>query len=167
MKPGQATNFIFPYAMHEGMGGKHHFEVHISTNDRERPKLVFHIYANSLEPSAAEATAPRPAKGGYYDLPVKGLKTAMAQKNFTLVNVHIPFEGRIQGTDLEIPYNEIDKALNRLPKAKNAPIVLYCSSGRMSEIAAKRLAELGYTRVFNVVGGMVAWQEAGYPLETK
>lgn len=153
--------------MHAGMGGKHHFEVHISTNDPERSKLVFHIYANTLEPNAASADGPRPTHDGYYDLPVKGLMDAMPQKGFTLVNVHTPFEGRIKGTDLEIPYNEIDKALARLPKAKNSPIVLYCRSDRMSEIAARRLVELGYTRVFNVVGGMVAWEEAGYPLETK
>lgn len=50
VKPGQATNFIFPYAMHAGMGGKHRFEVHIRTNDRERPTLIFQIAANSIEP---------------------------------------------------------------------------------------------------------------------
>lgn len=50
LKPGQATNFIFPYAMHPGMGGKHHFEIHIGTNDPDQPELVFHLYANSVEP---------------------------------------------------------------------------------------------------------------------
>lgn len=49
VKPGQATGLTFPYAMHPGMGGKHHFVVKIRTNDPERPTLEFHIYANSIE----------------------------------------------------------------------------------------------------------------------
>lgn len=163
VKPGQSTQFTFPYAMHEGMGGKHHFEVHIATNDPERPTLVFHIYANSVEKGAAATPTRTPA--GYWDLSVETLKDAMAKKDFMLINVHIPFEERIAGTDLEIPYNEIEKALDRLPRSKSAPIVVYCRSGRMSEIAAAKLVELGYTRVFNLKGGMMAWVEAGLPLE--
>jgi len=34
----------------------------------------------------------------------------------------------------------------------------------MSVIAAKALVELGYTNVWNLDGGMIAWYEAGYPL---
>lgn len=49
LKPGQATNFTFPYAMHPGMGGKHHFVVNVKTNDPKQPRLQFHIYANSVE----------------------------------------------------------------------------------------------------------------------
>lgn len=51
IKPGGVSGFIFPYAMHPGMGGKHHFEVLIDTNDPSRPTLTFHVYANSLEQS--------------------------------------------------------------------------------------------------------------------
>lgn len=147
--------------MHEGMGGKHHFEVHIGTNDPEQPTLVFHIYANSIERTSTIV----PTIAGYYELSVEGLQAVMQQKSFTLINVHIPFEGRIKGTDLEIPYDAIDLALDKLPVEKGAPIVLYCQSGRMSEIAAQRLVELGYTRVFHVPGGMLAWEEAGFALE--
>ncbi|MFZ5815766.1 MAG: rhodanese-like domain-containing protein [Bacillota bacterium] len=169
VKPGQATNFIFPYAMHPGMGGKHHFEVHLRTNDPNQPTTVFHIYANSVEPGpggeGGAAESPSPAAGGYYEWSPSGLRAAMQRKDFTLVNVHIPFEGRIPGTDLEIPYDQIAGALDQLPPAKDAPIVLYCRSGRMSEIAARQLANLGYSRVIHLRGGMVAWEELGYPLQ--
>ena len=49
VKPGKSTSFVFPYAMHPGMGGKHHFEVVMKTNDPQNPTLVFHVYANSIE----------------------------------------------------------------------------------------------------------------------
>jgi rhodanese-related sulfurtransferase len=34
----------------------------------------------------------------------------------------------------------------------------------MSTIAAKKLAELGYTNIWNLEGGMVAWRKQGYLL---
>lgn len=49
VRPGGSTSFTFPFVMHPGMGGKHHFEVVIRTNDPQRPTLNFHVYANSVE----------------------------------------------------------------------------------------------------------------------
>jgi rhodanese-related sulfurtransferase len=105
------------------------------------------------------------AGGSYTNVSVAELQTMLANKDFTFVNVHIPFEGNIANTDLSIPYNEIDQNLGQLPADKSAKIVLYCRSGRMSSIAAETLVGLGYTNVWNLDGGMVAWEQAGMPLE--
>jgi len=120
-------------------------------------------------PAAAEAglqtrTVAVEGGGRYTDVTATVLSRMLAKKNFLLVNVHIPFEGELAGTDLAFPFNQVEANLARLPADKRARVVLYCRSGRMSDIAARALVKLGFTDVWNLDGGMIAWQEAGYPL---
>jgi rhodanese-related sulfurtransferase len=91
----------------------------------------------------------------------------LERKDFPLINVHVPFAGNIPRTDESIRYDEIASNLDRIPADKDAPIVLYCRTGPMSERAARDLVALGYTKVYNLVGGFTAWSEAGLPLETQ
>lgn len=99
--------------------------------------------------------------GYYMDIGVAELQSMLANKDFTFVNVHIPFEGNIAGTDLSIAYDQVDQSLDQLPADKDAQVVLYCRSGRMSTIAAQTLVGLGYSNIWNLAGGMVAWEQAG------
>jgi len=107
------------------------------------------------------------AGGSYKNISAEGMKTMLKDKDFVFVNVHIPFAGDIPNTDLSIPYNEISASnyLSQLPDDKNAKIVLYCRSGRMSQISSEELVSLGYTNVWNFENGMVEWEQAGYPLD--
>lgn len=93
----------------------------------------------------------------------QALATALKHKSFTLINVHVPFEGAIAGTDAFIPFDAI-KGSARLPRDHAAQIVLYCRSGRMSAIAHTTLHTLGYANVRELRGGFDAWQLAGLPL---
>ena len=105
--------------------------------------------------------------GSYTNVSATQLKAMLDKKDFAFINVHIPYEGEIADTDAFVPYNEIEKNLDKLPTDKNAKIVLYCRSGRMSAIAAETLVRLGYTNVSNIEGGMIAWETLGFPLEKK
>ncbi len=110
-----------------------------------------------------------PVEGGgsYTDVSAVGLATMLENKDFPLINVHIPYEGEIEGTDLSIPFDEIEANLDQLPADKDARLVVYCRSGSMSATAARTLVEFGYTDVWNLDGGMIGWKQAGYPLVDK
>jgi rhodanese-related sulfurtransferase len=101
----------------------------------------------------------------FTNLSVAQFQALMENKDFPLVNVHVPFEGNIPGTDLNIPFDEITANLDQLPADKDAMIVLYCKRDGMSLSAIEELAALGYSNLFNLDGGFMAWQEAGLPLE--
>ena len=106
-------------------------------------------------------------------LSVQEVKTAMdkapslREKGFVLVDVRTVEEhdrGAIPGTDLNIDYRQIAQRHRELGAGLNDHIVVYCQSGKRSNIAADTLSELGYTNVYNIRGSMNAWLQAGYPV---
>lgn len=99
---------------------------------------------------------------GYTDIESDDLAKMLENKNFTLIDVHIPEQEHIPETDQFIPYNTIAQNQDLLPKDKDATIVLYCRSGSMSAQASQTLLDLGYSNVFNLVGGTNAWKSMGY-----
>jgi rhodanese-related sulfurtransferase len=128
--------------------------------------LLLLLAACTQDPALLQPAAPAGSSGGagsYTNITVGHLVEMLEDKQFTLVNVHIPYEGEIPDTDLFIPFDEIEDHVGDLPN-KDVAIVLYCRSGPMSTTAADTLVSLGYTNVMEVDGGMNAWQAAGYDL---
>lgn len=132
----------------------------------------FLVACSSSNPPGESQTAPAdifslPKNAqGYIDISVDQLKPALANKDFSLVNVHIPYAGEIPQTDAFVPFDQIAANLSQLPADKDARIVLYCRSGSMSAEASQTLVDLGYTNVVDVNGGMNAWRAAGNELIT-
>lgn len=89
---------------------------------------------------------------------------AVAETDRLTINVHVPFEGDIAGTDLSIPFDRIADQADRLPADRSTALAIYCRSGPMSTTAAETLRDLGYTDVVELRGGMRAWQADGRPL---
>lgn len=105
--------------------------------------------------------------GSYRRISAIQLADMLRHKDFVLINTHIPYEGEIDATDIFLPYNQIGEQLGKIPADKQAKILLYCRSGGMSAIAAETLVKAGYTNIWDLQGGMAAWQRAGQPITTK
>ena len=101
----------------------------------------------------------------YKNITVDELNERMENEDFFLVDVHIPEQPRIKGTDLFVSYLDVKESADKFPADKNETIALYCRGGGMSIDASLDLIELGYTNVYNVAGGAEAWKAAGYPME--
>src|SRR5690606_18234188 len=100
----------------------------------------------------------------YQTMSIDAFAAALDQPDaYTVVNVHIPYDGEVPNTDLQIPYNDIDALTAALPD-RHTPIILYCRSGRMSQEASEVLLGLGYTNISDVPGGMNAWTASGREL---
>ena len=125
------------------------------------------LVACSAPSTPSAATRVSVAGGSYTNVAPAQLKQMLAAKDFVFINVHIPYAGEIEKTDAFIPYNEIQPNISKFPADKSAKIFLYCQSGRMSVIAAEELVKRGYTNVWNLDGGMVAWRNAGWQVIRK
>lgn len=54
-----------------------------------------------------------------------------------------------------------DKLLNM---NRHQPYIIYCQSGNRSGKALNMMRELGFKNAYDIQGGIVAWQNAGYPV---
>jgi phage shock protein E len=91
----------------------------------------------------------------------------LREKGFFLVDVRTVQEhdtGAIPGTDLNIEFREMGRRHREIGAGPDDHIVVYCQSGKRSNIAADTLSDLGYKNVYSIRGSMNAWQQAGYPI---
>ena len=82
-----------------------------------------------------------------------------------LLDVREPDEyaaGHIPGITL-IPMGDVASRLSEIPTDKE--VIVTCRTGNRSGQVADLLREQGFTNVHNMSGGIVAWEEAGYPVE--
>lgn len=70
--------------------------------------------------------------------------------------------GHIPGITL-IPMNSVPSRLSEIPTDKT--VVLACHSGNRSGQVFDYLKQQGYTNIHNLQGGILAWQDAGLPVE--
>ena len=81
----------------------------------------------------------------------------MNKAGAVLIDVRTPAEvakGMASSTAINIPLQEMPQRLSEFPKDKD--LLIYCRSGKRSMAASKFLVENGYTRVFNIDGGILA-----------
>ncbi|MDQ3772247.1 MAG: MBL fold metallo-hydrolase [Actinomycetota bacterium] len=96
---------------------------------------------------------------------VRDLKARLDEGDVTVLDVRQPAEwadGHIAGATL-ITGAELPARSGELPLGD--PVAVVCGSGYRSAVMSSLLRARGHERVFNVIGGMSAWSNAGLPLE--
>ena len=68
---------------------------------------------------------------------------------------------------LNVPINGFTKDIGRLEKYKRKPLIVGCRSGNQSQTACRQLRKAGFEQVYNLRGGMMAWQSANLPMTKK
>lgn len=108
----------------------------------------------------------RPLGAGYRD--ITPAATHEAAGRVRLIDVREPSElaaeGLIRGSE-NVPLALVEAKAPGWNKEEE--IVLICRSGRRSAVAAELLAGMGFRRVMNMVGGMLAYTAAGLPVERR
>ncbi len=66
-----------------------------------------------------------------------------------------------------IPLSQLGKRLSELEKYKERAIIVNCASGNRSASACGALRKAGFAKVFNLSGGISAWDQAGLPITRK
>lgn len=97
------------------------------------------------------------------DINVQDLKARMdaGEDNFVLIDVREPHENEEFNIGGQlIPLNTVPTAVNDLTEYTDAEVIVYCRSGGRSGMAKQFLQNAGFKNVRNLLGGMLAWQEA-------
>lgn len=99
----------------------------------------------------------------YHDCDPDTFRELVNRPDVYTLDVHVPEQRHVDGTDAFIPYDSIRDHRNLLPD-EDTPIALYCRSDGMSREVTAVLSELGYEEIHLLRGGVQAWNERDLPL---
>ncbi|RYV50489.1 rhodanese-like domain-containing protein [Pengzhenrongella frigida] len=100
------------------------------------------------------------------DVTVSDAATVLAEPDVTVIDVRTAGEfaaGHLaDAVNIDVEGGAFESGVADLPK--DATYVVYCQSGNRSGVATDTLAGLGFTDVYDVEGGIAAWQAEGGPV---
>lgn len=87
--------------------------------------------------------------------------------DIVLLDVRTPqeYEKTHIAQSINIPVDQIEKIITTKIPDKQKKIYVYCLSGSRSVFAVAMMLKLGYTNVFDISNGILAWRAKQYPLE--
>jgi len=101
----------------------------------------------------------------YEDVDANGAISLMDEKDLIILDVREKKElksGYIKGST-HIPLSDVKNQLDSLDDRKK--ILVYCRSGSRSSHIAGLLTRNNFEQVYNLKGGMLAWQRANLPIK--
>ena len=127
--------------------------------------LAISAGCTGTQTSAATATS------AYTDLSVEEFKQMVDQfqgrpGEVVILDVRTPSEFEREhlrdAVNLDLSLGVFGDRVARLDREKT--YLVYCQSGTRSARAAQTMSELGFTKVYNMRGGIAKWKDAGYPV---
>lgn len=103
-----------------------------------------------------------PEKAQYIDISAQQAKEMIDKGEVFILDVRTQEEynaGHIRNSTL-IPVQDLSKRLNEVPRDRK--ILVYCRTGGRSAAASEILVNNGFTRIYNMKGGIMEWTKAGY-----
>jgi phage shock protein E len=102
------------------------------------------------------------------DVSVAGSATVLAQPGITVIDVRTPSEfasGHLtHAVNIDVNGDTFDSQVSALPKDNT--YFVYCHSGNRSAVATARMSKAGFTKLYNLTGGVADWQANGGVLVT-
>ncbi|MBI3141433.1 MAG: thioredoxin family protein [Bacteroidetes bacterium] len=118
---------------------------------------------NTASETTGEAEKPKPK---VQDIGPERFKELVSSGSGIVLDVRTPGEvaqGTIgQASVIDIYDPDFEKKINLMDKTK--PIYVYCKSGGRSSSAANKLIKNGFAQVYNLQGGVMAWEASGFSL---
>ena len=109
---------------------------------------------------------PSETKTSIEQISVEQTREEISRDGVYLIDVREPSEfseARIEGAKL-VPLGMVGSEIEAVVPDKSARVVLQCAAGMRSQTAAEQMAEMGYTDLANVTGGIMDWQKKGFPV---
>ena len=105
---------------------------------------------------------------GFHEVVATDAVTLMNRQNAIYVDVREDKEysdGHLLDS-IHIPLGQLTDRIAELSEYKQQPIIVGCRSGNRSAMGCARLRKQGFEQVYNLKGGILAWQSANLPLES-
>lgn len=109
--------------------------------------------------SQAQPSAPIITTGPYRNIDVPSFKGLMSSPDAVVLDVRTPAEiaqGKIEGA-IELDFYSRDFAQKVAALDKSKTYLVYCRSGNRSGQACSSMQQQGFTKLYNLQGGMIAW----------
>jgi rhodanese-related sulfurtransferase len=118
------------------------------------------LLTGCVQAPAENIHSDNPTKATYQELDQSTAQENLeANEDILLIDVRTPeeFEEKHIPNSILVPDYDIDKLAPEMLPDKDAQIYLYCRSGARSSAAAAKLADMGYTQVYDI-GGIIDWK---------
>lgn len=91
----------------------------------------------------------------------------MNSSGVSIIDVREPHEfikGHIENA-INTPLGKLADQLGQFAHQKDNPVIVVCQTGTRSVPACKTLTKAGFTDVYNIIGGMQAWEDSKLPIK--